>query len=253
MKRKNTDGNIILPIIIIIVLLVIGALGYIFWTNSQQAQDTAVQTSETIQHQETTDTTSLQESTLDATFPVSVSWQYPADWTITSKGPTESGGVTMQTVTLTSPTGAYSVVYRGGMGGGIGGTCAPDIAGILQHVSKQATDSFKDAVFAEFIYDTYSIADGERTFEGYEYIAGLFKNDAAIQATSVGDSYCTIYLKNTFFLQNSNGTMLFEAGININSSSATTPLDNVTAITTAFDNTEYHEAVKILLSTSVKK
>jgi hypothetical protein len=251
MKRKYTDGNIVLPIVIIIALVLIGILGYIFWTSGQQKTDTT-QKSETTQSQDETDTITLQEGMLDNIFPTHVSWKYPETWTSAAAGPAESGGVTTQTVTITSPSGAYSVVYKGGMNGGIGGACIPgDAVGTLQHVSKQDTETFKDAVFAEFIYDTYSIANSERTFEGYDYIAGLFKNDSTLQATSVGDSYCNIYLKNTFALENNNGTMLFEAGIKINAPSISIPSSQTAPITAAFDNEEYREAVKILLSTSI--
>lgn len=243
-----------MPIIVIVVVVLAALLGYTLWitrpnTDSTQNSESTVQTQEKM--------VDSKKGTIDDSFPIKVSWTYPATWNVQSEELANSGGVTTQKITITSPSGKYSVVYSANMNGGIGGACIPnETTDTLQHIKRQPTDTFSNAVFAEFIYGTYSISNSNKQFDGYTYIAGLFKNSAPVQTASVGDSYCKIYLQNALDLSDSDGTILLSADIKINADkdmSITIPSDNVASIKAAFEQPEYHDAVKILLSTVVEQ
>lgn len=249
--QRKQAGSALVVISIIIVVVILSGLGFVLWKNLSKTPTTQVSNKkETSQ----TTTVGLKEAHVDETFPAPLSWSYPETWTLTStgSGPTSPDETTEQTFTMTSPSGEYSVTYRVGVNGGLGGTCSPEDVGTVQYVEKKPTDAFKKAQFVEYIGDSYTITNSVKELEGYYYKSVLLDNTASIQQTKVGSSVCDFGLS-IISLSEKQGYTLLGASIEIKSFSTEDgyikPVKDISTIKDAFNTPEYKDAVNILVST----
>ncbi|HEY5695524.1 MAG TPA: hypothetical protein VIQ80_01690, partial [Candidatus Saccharimonadales bacterium] len=200
----------------------------------------------------------MKTGAIDSLFPATLSWSYPESWSLQSEGhgPHSESDTVIQTITLTSPSKKYQVVYKVGANGGLGGRCDPNDSymGKIQHISRKPTTNYPGAVFVEFIVDMHSGANGVINFDGYKYTSALYNNVQQVQQAAVGSSVCDLYLKNIFKLSDTYNTQLLSAEIllkDIDTANGTLPKD-LNVIKNQYTTAEYQQAVNILLSTQRK-
>lgn len=243
MKTQSKSTSSFVAIAAILIIVILGALGFLVWKSLQTTPPTI--------SQDTSNPSSL-TGRIDAKFPSKLSWSYPEAWTSTSEqsGKFDLSEVTTQKVTLTSPNKKYEVVYSVAWNGGLGGVCLPS-ADMIQSIRREPVPGLEKSVFAELIHGSDA--------EGYEYMSGLFMNDDAMSTAAQGDSICKISMGNVIQL-NKDGTLdILDASIHIKQFEApgeygpikVTAKDSA-AITQAFEDPEYKAAIKILLSTVSK-
>ncbi len=248
----NKRRKRIFTFIIIIALIVsFGLAGYFVWkdiTTAQQPETLKTITPETEEDKPAL----LKTASVDSTFPVAVSWEYPEDWTYASmgSGPTQPGDSTVQTLTMTSPSGDYSVIIRAGANGGLGGACDPTSGNTLLTLKKRPDALLENTTHLEFI------SEGEPSSNAYAYGSGLYKA-AETSTVVVGSSFCDIYLRGIFEITEQEAMVLMSPRVIVNQleqTSETTPNPlakdaiSVEEISALFETDEYDQAVAILLS-----
>jgi len=248
MNKQNQNGSALVILIIILIVAIIAALGFVLWQNFITEDNTSVQDTSKNSNQ---DELVIKSKTaqIDSTFPANLSWTYPENWSIKSEGsgPKQPSDTTTQKITLTSPNGKYEVIYYVGINGGLGGTCEPG-GDALKLVQRTAVPNFNKALFME------TIAEAS---DGFRYNSGLFKNNEDIQNVKEGDSYCKTYLRNVIPLTEDGNMVILAAEINIkqlDSFDQHGPTEvypkEISTIENTFADSEYKDAVKILLSTT---
>ena len=245
MNKQNQHGSASVIIIIVLVIAIIAALGFTLWQKLQPTTATSPQASMV---SESPQPAKYKIGQIDDSFPAKLSWSYPESWTVTSEGngPMNLSDTTTQKFIITPPSKKYEVIYYVGWNGGLGGSCEPG-EDKLQLVQRTALTGYDAAQFMEVVHGS--------AVEGYTYISGLFDNAATVQAAKVGDSFCDIYLRNIINLNNDGKQVILAAQINIKQFVSADEDGNAVSqkesktIQQAFDDPEYKEATKILLST----
>ena len=258
MNQQKQTGSAHVVVIVVLIIALVGALGFVFWQNFVNKYHDTEQTHST--SKESTPEVKLKVAQIDELFPVKLSWSYPEDWTITSKGsgPKTETETTEQIITLTSPSKDYEVAYRVGSNGSYGGSCSPEDAGTLQYVRRESIVNFSKAIFLESIADNYSVINSQKKFEGYLYGSGLANNEDRVTNAEVGDSTCVLPLSG-IRLSNISDTVLLSANIKIKKVETTDqygdtqPIKDTATITKAYDSKEYKDAIAILKSTQLKE
>lgn len=250
MNKQNQNGSAAVVIIVILLVVIVGVLGFVLWQNltttgNKSAQDVSKN------NDENEPVVKSKTAQIDASFPANLSWTYPESWTIKSEGggPKNDSDTAVQKFTLTSPNGRYDVIYNVGFNAGLGGSCQPG-GDALQSVGRTVVPGFEKSVFME------AIAEADK---GFKYNSGLFQNNIDVQNVKTGDSFCKIYLKNVIPLTEDGKMVILAAEVNIkelDSFDEYGPTEiypnDISTIEEAFEDPEYKDAVKILLSTASK-
>lgn len=118
MKTRNQSGSAHLVTIVILVVALLGVLGFVFWQNFSKSPEASTQ------KDETTSTKFSKSYTSELGF---FSIQYPDDWTldIDDKVLDDNGEVVAEPASLVSPTGTILGINADN-GIGRGGICAPE-------------------------------------------------------------------------------------------------------------------------------
>lgn len=254
-EKRNQNGSAVVAIVIIIIVAILASLGFVLWRQLSKKTDmqSPVVKTEVLQTAKP-ETVQLKTAQIDNSFPIKLAWKYPSTWTMSmnGNGPINETDTTTQTITLTSPSSNYQVIYRVGVNGGLGGSCSPtDNPSTIQYISRQALPSFSQGVFVQAIEDGYTISlsgDGPR---GYRDVSGIYNNNQKINDVRVGDSSCNIYLENVIHLSDQENMTLLDAEIKVVDLYGTNAyaLSSIDPIKAAYQTSEYKDAIKIMLST----
>src|SRR6202008_2014623 len=97
--------------------------------------------------------TANKTASFDDSFPAKFSFAYPSNWTMSEEHdgtlPVKSGEPATQTITITSLSGKYSVSYRVGINGGLGGNCQEEYVGKYVKFTREEITKFSGASFVE--------------------------------------------------------------------------------------------------------
>lgn len=247
MNKQKQKGSALVILTIILVIAIVAALGFVVWQNITKKDSTSFQ--EPSNNNTAEPVVKSKTAQIDPTFPAKLSWTYPENWTIKSEGsgPKNPSDTVTQKFTLTSPNNKYEVIYYVGINGGLGGTCEPG-GDALKLVQRTAVPNFDKTVFMEIIAETP---------DGFRYKSSLFQNNNDIQSIKEGDSYCKTYLGYIIPLTEDGNMVILAAEINIkqfDSIDQYGPTEiypkEISTIENVFADTEYKEAVNILLSTT---
>lgn len=254
MKKQRTQQNGSAHVIIMVVLVValIGALGYIFYQNFIAKKDS--QSSASTQTSSSSNQSSASASTsapvakfiagsIDASFETKLTMQYPDTWKYAQSmsGDVAANSTWLQNITIASPSGKYVVKYTVGAGGGIGGTCNPSENGVLAAVSYENLNTFDGVSYVEQTYANVPAQGG--LDDGRKGFVGLMST-ATATTVKTGNSVCDTYLKEVIKLADNNYVQLINASIQI------ADTDSADKLKSALSGTEYEQAKSILLSTS---
>lgn len=242
MSKYSQKGSTYAVIVVILVVALLGALGFIFWQNVNKKATPPIS-------QETEITNNLLTISFNEGFQVDTSIKYPKDWTlersVTGSFPVNlENGPTTETLKIISPSKKYFAQYKMSAHGGIGGMCAEEETGVIKQISL-APANFYETAFIEAIATTKA---GK-----FVYYAGLMD-----QELSEDDSTCGLYLAaltHMGALKDGTAIDLFEASVHIEGLNDPSNLfgdDGVATeaeIESAFKNSEYQQAKAIIAST----
>ncbi len=253
MNTHKQQGSAHLVIVVVLVLALLGALGFIFWQNFiQKTESNVVKTKTVAQSSTNTETKSLKTAVFDPVFSVRLGLSYPEDWTLerSTDGPIPldgDKGATTEIITVFSPSKNIYVRYQMGANGGIGGACSPEDSGTISVIRNTALKSFPYGSFSENIIKVGS---------GYKYFAGIMSSDA-LAIAKVGGSECDLSMASSIPLAEKDNTMLMGAvifikGLKRDYPGITSDLSTISDIENGFKDSEYKDAKAIVLSTELK-
>lgn len=257
MNKQNRNGSALVVVMAVVILVLLGALGFVFWQNVTKKSDNQGST-ETNTSQNTTDSVTLKEASIDSGFPVLITWKYPDSWSLTKKGngPSSTSDSASETFTLTSPSKAYSVIYEVTQNLGFGGMCEPTTPSTIQYVNRYDTPNFPEAVLVESIISEYSSLNEKYTLSGYKYSLALMKNNSSVKNAKLGDSQCGVdSIHQAIELASTPSEYLMKAEIRLNNVDQldkygdVLPVKDIQVIKDQFANSEYKDAINILTST----
>lgn len=247
MSNKSIQrGSAHLVIVIVLVVALLGALGFIFYQNfvAKHSTDTTTSNSSSTSSKSSTDSTTtstavpLVDGSIDSSFGTTLTFKYPSTWKYSQ---TISGTIDTaldQRITLTSPSGKYVVKYDVDARGGIGGTCVPDETGTIATAAYQVVPGFSGASYLEMTYQNMP-TDATNQIGVVELI------DSTVASTlKAGDSVCKPYMHEIIKLADENSVYVYGATMTV--SDATT----ASQLKSALSGTEYEQGKAILLSTT---
>lgn len=178
MKSRTQQGSIVhIIVIIVLVLALVSALGYIFWLNvSKQATDsvkTSDSTASESENQNETDSKNLAtiSQSLDG---YTLSYNYPEEWIVSGDTISDPDSDIIITINLFNPEG-------------LGGACGDgdSISDPITSLEWEQSPSFSKALFVQ----------STSTFENhYTYRMSLeSSSQEAIKTAQVGDSNCNTF------------------------------------------------------------
>lgn len=251
MSYKHQKGSIEILAVMGIILILLVLIGYAVWNRTQTAQTTTTPTT-------LTQPESLETASINDAFGVKLGFSYPKNWTIDRhiEGPVplSDAALTIEVITITSPSKDYSVVYRIGANGGFGGACSPDDSGKIERINVQKLRDFKNVNFIEEVDEQVAVDDGVPRFVGYSNFAGIAEADKTSDAKK-GDSICKTYLSQTILLNEVNSVYLMDAQINIQGFHEAEKILTASDIAALYEKektAEYRTAKEILLSTTLR-
>ena len=195
---------------------------------------------------------------VDEKFLVPLTWEYPESWTVksTGGGPVAYGEVVTQTITLTSPSKKFEVVYKVGANNEVKNNCRNESPAKIQHIGTKPIEGLDDAIFVESVTDLYTRADNKPDWiaQGQTYASAIFKTDDSITNAKIdSNDVCAVTLPSGISL--SPNVTLLEAKIKLIDVDKVIA-DDITVskgnIMWQYENAEYQQAVSILLSTKVE-
>ncbi len=258
MNKQKQKGSLEIIGVIVVVLLLVGGIGFIAWNNFVKKDATESVVKET-EKEEVKEAREYKTVEIADSFPVKLSTRYPADWTliVVGEGPKAgSDDPVQQKISVTSPSKEYTVSYMVIARGGLGGTCDQDTSGAIQSISRDPVAGFGDALFVETTVDEIRTTDGRAAFG---YVSGLYSNDDRVKDIKVTDSFCELGRINYIKLSDTLDTGLIDANIKINkleslqSDGSLTSITDVSLIKSGFETAEYKDAVQILKSMKLTK
>ncbi|AHB42695.1 hypothetical protein RAAC3_TM7C00001G0857 [Candidatus Saccharibacteria bacterium RAAC3_TM7_1] len=239
-KHATQNGSAHVIIIAILVIVLVGALGWIFWQNLKR-DTTPSNTEQSSGQPKKTEkpAVKLLDGSIDKDFGTTLTFKYPETWQYKSSvSGSKTDGNWIEEISLTSPSKKYVVSYRVGKGGGVGGICIPEDTGTIAATSYQMLDGFPSVSYVEIGYKgtpTNSTPEG-----GY---IGLLSTNIA-KKLKPGDSICDIGL-NAISLSDRDFVQTLAMKINI--SDPPTSYDQFKPL---LGGEEYDQAKAILLSTT---
>lgn len=126
MKRKITQaGSAHIIIIIVLVVALLGTLGFVFWQNFINKTDSnkSTDTSTVVKEEET----SIDGLKTYVNQKYKLSFEYPSDWSVEVKDDESGGDLNYYRLFINDADGEQ-VAYLSAASGGVGGTCDPDQA-----------------------------------------------------------------------------------------------------------------------------
>lgn len=125
MKRKITQaGSAQVIIIIVLVVALLGTLGFVFWQNFINKADSTKPTDTSTVVKEETNTDGLKTYVNQK---YKLSFEYPSDWSVEVKNDESGQDLNYYSLDVSDASGE-KIAYLMAAGGGVGGTCDPDQA-----------------------------------------------------------------------------------------------------------------------------
>lgn len=250
MHTHKQRGSTHLVLVVILVLALLGALGFIFWQNFVQKNGTNVNQNESVsQTTKTIETVKLKTVAFNPAFGARLGFSYPENWSLerSIEGPIPldgEKGITSETITVTSPSKNIYVKYQLGANGGLGGMCLPEESGIISVLRQTPLANFSGNSFSENI----AHRDG-----GYRYFSGIM-SDSSLNNAKVGGSECALAYAEVIRLSEKDNITLMGASIHIkglekNYDGATKDPAELSIIENKFQDDEYKQAKTVILST----
>jgi hypothetical protein len=244
--NKYSRGSAHVIVIVLLVVALLGLLGFVLYQNIMLKEAVS---SDTNKPPETTSQSSnaaaeqvpdLVKGSIDASFGTTLGFKYPSTWKYSQKmaGTIESQGSWTQKITLTSPTGNYTVQYFVGAGGGLGGMCNPSEMGQIASTNYEVVPGFSGMSYIELTYRNVP-NDVTNKIGVVELI-----DSATASSVEAGDSVCDTYLHEVVKLADANYVQLIGATMIIDGASTAEELKR------ALSGTEYEQGKAILLSTT---
>jgi len=261
-NTKSQIGSSQIVIIAVLAILILGALGYVFWNNFNDNAKTGLEPTATVtQNPEDISTLepeiALKSANFDDVFDTDMSFNYPENWTystsIDGPIPFSDSKTTSEQVYITSPSKSYSVHYELVNGGGIGGLCDEDSPAKIKTYSYEQLKSYAGLHLVTY---TSQSNDTERV-RGYAGLMQTNEFSKPFNAIKVGDANCNVFLREFITKPNGKSNLSMRASILPDSLVSIKGLDsdNVlkgtgTQFEAAFKGKEFEQAKNILLSTS---
>lgn len=155
---KKQDGSAHVVIIIVLVMALIGALGWIFCRNLSAADDSGKTGSSVkkIPQKKTQDTVETTKLAMTDIYTDGLMLSYPEGWTVRHLPehgdlPLSREGATFDTYILTSPDSTVDLSVSQMSGGGYGGTCDPDTEPIISSFSYEGSTTWKTMAYADYV------------------------------------------------------------------------------------------------------
>ena len=242
-RYQEQKGSIHAVVIILLVIALIGALGWIFWQNFSKKDVPTPNSSKGTSSQATKEKSKIDtvEGSISSDFGTTLIYDYPKTWKYSSEITGDKGTAWGQTITLSSPSGNYSVVYGVGQGGGLGGTCSAEEIGTVSTVNYEILSGFPAMSFAVLSLNNMDevYQDGILSRNGY---AGLV-NTSVAQDLKTGDTACKLGYAGMQELDATGNTILSNASIKIRN------ITSAEEFKKKLSDEEYNQAKTILLST----
>lgn len=192
--KKFSRGEAHTVIIIVLVVALLGALGYIFYANfiakkadtgKQDASDSKV--AETPKQE--TPKEELTTVTLNDIFKPGLAYAYPKSWSerraSSGEVPITENGTTSQSSIVTTADKTIDITIEMMVGGGIGGYCNPDEEKNLDWFAYEKSKNLSGFAYVEYIY--------QDQYQNNQWVVqqGLGASDKATTIKS-GDSSCDV-------------------------------------------------------------
>lgn len=245
--------------IVILVLALLGGLGYIIWQNYIQPKKSDTSDSTYVPLRTEDVKVELTESTTDTIHGSGLAVKYPKDWVKTNAGDYEwyiktypesktadmpAANTNPDNVTLTSPDGKVSVIFDVGNRPTLNKCYADDSNVTIGKIITDTIPGYSDYVFAITVRDY--VASGS-----YFYEIGAYKGGDWTKSVKVGDQYCKVGSQGiTFKGTNFDGVILAEIKLNDVKDNDKTTLD---AVNKAIESDNFNIAQQIIQSLYVKK
>jgi len=189
-NRNNQTGSAHLIIIIVLVIALLGSLGFVFWQNfvkvkdNQPVQNNQISntTDKSATASKTSNETKLTEIAADDLVGTNLALKYPKTWTATHEdfSTVEAGAPILNKMyKISSPDNDISVKFGVTNVGG-GGTCDDEPGRKITQLDKSEIPGNKNIFFV-----SYSDEQGA-------FYAGTMKNAEKAQAAQIGDSSCSV-------------------------------------------------------------
>lgn len=174
-KKQFQRGSSHLILIIVLVIVILGGLGYVYWLNYMQPKVTSDTNAAVIVPADV----ALTEVASDQTTESGLAIKYPKSWASNNTSLTGSDNTT-----ITSPDGKVVVNFDVELTNGLGGICAASSDGgkitRLAQLDTSAIGGFSGARFASYV--NHNTVDGT-----YTYFSGAQVVNDANLAVEVGD------------------------------------------------------------------
>lgn len=257
MNNQKQKGSLEIIGVILVVLLLIGGVGFIAWNNFVK-KDTADSVVKETEKEDVREARQYKTAEIAESFPVKLSTRYPANWTLKVEGEGPKAGnddAVQQKISMTSPSKKYTVAYSVISRGGLGGTCIPEMSGVIKSISRDPVAGLSESLFVEVTTN----AKGPDGRDSFGYVSGLYPDSDAVKDVKVGDSLCELGLINLVQLSDALDTSLVDANVTINNLNEGQPNEGFVTVTDAsiisknFVTAEYKDAVQILKSMKLSK
>lgn len=247
-SARINKGDAHTVIIVCLVVALIGALGVVFYRNfiakpSAEGVKADTNSKDTAKEAGNTTGVKLVKGSIDSSFGTTLMFAYPETWKYgqVTDGTVGSESTWTQRITITSPSGKYTVQYYVGAGGGIGGVCLPEDTGTIASTAYENIADFSGVSYTELTY-----ANMPAGLAGTEAAAGVVELMDSATATKLkaGDSVCDAYLHEVMKLSDAQFVQLLGATMKVNGATTAAQLKE------ALSGAEYEQGKAILLSTA---
>lgn len=180
-RQSKQTGSAHIVAIAVLVVAVVGLLGYVFWTNFFASTDK----DDSVNQPEAAASLELTEKASISRHGVTLSMMYPSDWTL--KDPVDDGSEIANPSTLTSRDGDVEIAYGVRAIGPVGGTCGDNT---LRYKSTEKLSSSGTLSYSEYI-SQYEPGSLNISF-------GLSDQTRAekLENTDLGNYYCDSFIFN---------------------------------------------------------
>lgn len=196
--KLYTKGSAHVIIVSILVVALIGALGFIFWQNfivKKDSSNTSSTSNSQTAHTETETEKSVASKTLSMTdvFSNGLSLNYPENWNVVHEpvqgtNPPTDDSSTIDAYTFTSPDNSIRLKLSQASGGGIGGVCVPEEETSLLLYGYEASNVWMGHTYAEW---SFQDSGGDIV-----YVQQALTSDEPARSIKAGDSRCKVMMLN---------------------------------------------------------
>ena len=250
--KTSQQGSAHVIIIVVLVLGLLGALGYIFWQNFINSSDSKKQTDTTSLKSTIKEAAKpkLKQASIDPTFGTSLSFEYPETWTMSRSTngpfpPNPEVEPTSESFIVTSPNNEIEVRYYINANAGFGYVCEDETSPIVTKLKFESIPGYAGASAVEYI------SKDKNLYTLNTYI----QNTAGLADVKAGDSTCKLAGGLIMQLNETNRVYLMGSGISIkkfvDENNVAKQLSTVEEIEAELKSDAYTQAKAIVLSTKV--